>query len=110
MSLGGWTGSSQLTGIDLAVQGSIADGVTYAVAVGNNNGNACFFTPAHTPEAITVGATGTTGRPPSADVRASFSNFGGCLDVFAPGVNITSTVTQARSCRSTARASPACSP
>jgi subtilisin family serine protease len=84
MSLGG-TGSA----LNAAVANSIADGVTYAVAAGNNNGaNACSFTPASTPAAITVGATGGTSG--SSDTRASFSNIGTCLDIFAPGVAITS--------------------
>jgi subtilisin family serine protease len=80
MSLGGGADST----VDQAVRNSIADGVTYAVAAGNDSANACNFSPARTAEAITVGATGST------DSRASFSNFGTCLDIFAPGVNITS--------------------
>jgi subtilisin family serine protease len=67
-----------------AVTNSIADGVVYAIAAGNSNANACNSSPASTPNAITVGATDTN------DARASFSNFGTCLDIFAPGVNITS--------------------
>ena len=70
--------------IDDAVAGSIADGITYAVAAGNDGVDACQASPARAPDAITVGATGTD------DVRASFSNFGRCVDVFAPGVDITS--------------------
>jgi len=80
MSLGGGID----TALDNAVTSSIADGVTYAVAAGNDNANACNFSPARAPNAITVGATGMN------DARASFSNFGTCLDIFAPGVNITS--------------------
>jgi subtilisin family serine protease len=80
MSLGG--GAS--TALDQAVQRSITAGVTYAIAAGNSNVNACTTSPARTPEAITVGATDIN------DNRASFSNFGTCLDIFAPGVNITS--------------------
>jgi subtilisin family serine protease len=80
MSLGGGID----TALDNAVTNSIADGVTYAIAAGNSNANACNFSPARAPNAITVGATDMT------DVRASFSNFGTCLDIFAPGVNITS--------------------
>jgi subtilisin family serine protease len=80
MSLGG--GAS--TALDQAVQRSIVAGVTYALAAGNSNVNACTTSPARTPEAITVGATDIN------DNRASFSNFGTCLDIFAPGVNITS--------------------
>jgi len=80
MSLGG--GAS--TALDQAVSNSIADGVTYALAAGNSNANACNSSPARTPNAITVGAT------TSSDARASYSNYGTCLDVFAPGSNITS--------------------
>jgi subtilisin family serine protease len=80
MSLGG--GFDQAT--NDAVTRSIADGVVYAISAGNSNANACNFSPASTPNAITVGATDIT------DTRASFSNKGRCLDIFAPGVNITS--------------------
>jgi subtilisin family serine protease len=80
MSLGG---GPDVT-LDSAVQRSIASGVTYGIAAGNSNANACDFSPARVPEAITVGATDIS------DNRASFSNFGTCLDIFAPGVNITS--------------------
>ena len=66
------------------MQASIASGVTYAVAAGNASADACDESPARTPEAITVGATTST------DARASFSNFGTCVDIFAPGEAITS--------------------
>jgi subtilisin family serine protease len=80
MSLGG--GYSQA--VNDAVTASISEGVTYALAAGNDGGNACNTSPASTPGALTVGATDST------DARAYFSNYGACLDVFAPGVNITS--------------------
>jgi len=80
MSLGG----SASTALDNAVRNSIADGVVYAIAAGNSNANACNFSPARTAEAITVGATTST------DARASYSNKGRCLDLFAPGSSITS--------------------
>jgi subtilisin family serine protease len=80
MSLGGSAGAT----LDNAVKRSIASGVTYAVAGGNDSANACGKSPARLPEAITVGATDSN------DTRASFSNFGNCLDIFAPGVNILS--------------------
>lgn len=80
MSLGG----SASTALDTAVKNSIADGVTYAIAAGNNNKRACNYSPARVPEAITVGATTNT------DARASYSNYGTCLDIFAPGSSITS--------------------
>jgi subtilisin family serine protease len=80
MSLGG----SVSAALDAAVNNSINAGVTYAIAAGNDNQNACNASPARTPAAITVGATTST------DARASFSNLGTCLDVFAPGQAITS--------------------
>jgi subtilisin family serine protease len=80
MSLGG--GAS--TALDEAVNRSIAAGVTYAIAAGNSNANACNSSPARVGAALTVGAT------TSSDARSSFSNFGTCLDIFAPGSSITS--------------------
>ena len=80
MSLGGGVS----TALDNAVANSIASGVTYAVAAGNSNANACNSSPARVAAAITVGATTST------DARASFSNYGTCLDIFAPGSSITS--------------------
>jgi subtilisin family serine protease len=70
--------------VDDAVRGSINDGITYAIAAGNSNDDACNYTPARVSQAITVGATTTS------DARASYSNFGSCLDIFAPGSGITS--------------------
>ena len=80
MSLGG--GAS--TALDNAVANSIASGVTYALAAGNSSANACSTSPARVASAITVGAT------TSSDARASYSNYGTCLDIFAPGSSITS--------------------
>jgi subtilisin family serine protease len=85
MSLGG--GGD--TAIDNAVTSAVSSGVTFAVAAGNGNSlgiaqNACNYSPARVPTAITVGATDST------DTKASFSNYGTCVDIFAPGVSITS--------------------
>uniref|UniRef100_UPI003467EDD9 Extracellular serine proteinase n=1 Tax=Thermus sp. (strain Rt41A) TaxID=32063 RepID=UPI003467EDD9 len=80
MSLGG--GAS--TALDTAVMNAINAGVTVVVAAGNDNRDACFYSPARVTAAITVGATTST------DYRASFSNYGRCLDLFAPGQSITS--------------------
>ncbi|SCF30686.1 Peptidase inhibitor I9 [Micromonospora viridifaciens] len=80
MSLGGGVSSS----LDSAVANSISSGVTYAIAAGNSSANACNYSPARVASAITVGATTST------DARASYSNYGSCLDIFAPGSSITS--------------------
>jgi subtilisin family serine protease len=80
MSLGG----SASPALDLAVCRSIAAGVTFAVAAGNENRDACGSSPARVVQAATVGAS-TNG-----DTRASFSNLGTCVDLFAPGQDITS--------------------
>ncbi|HEX6149472.1 S8 family serine peptidase [Nocardioides sp.] len=80
MSLGGGVS----TALDNAVNNSIADGVTYAVAAGNESTNACNGSPSRVGAALTVGSTTST------DARSSFSNYGSCLDLFAPGSSITS--------------------
>lgn len=83
MSLGG----AANTTIDTAVNNLINAGVTVVVAAGNSNQNACNFSPARVANAITVGSTGPSTTP---DTRSSFSNFGSCVDIFAPGSSITS--------------------
>jgi subtilisin family serine protease len=80
MSLGGGADRA----LDDAVRRSVAAGVVYALAAGNDNRDACNTSPSRTAEGITVGAT------TNSDARASFSNYGGCVDIFAPGHNITS--------------------
>jgi aqualysin 1 len=80
MSLGGGANIA----LDQAVRNSIADGVSYAVAAGNANFNACAFSPARVGEAMTSAASTITDR------KASFSNWGSCTDWFAPGQDITS--------------------
>ena len=80
MSLGG---GAQPT-LDQAVTNSVKAGITYAIAAGNSNLDACTVSPARTPTAMTVAASD------NADRRASFSNLGTCVDLFAPGVGITS--------------------
>ena len=73
-------------GLNPAIANATAAGVTFAVAAGNdNNLDACTVFPASSAEAITVGATASN------DVKASFSNIGTCVDIFAPGVSILST-------------------
>ncbi|MFL5606421.1 MAG: S8 family peptidase [Gemmatimonadaceae bacterium] len=85
MSLNAGTSSS----LDAAVKRSIASGMTYVIAAGNGNTSgvaqdACKTSPARVGEAITVGATDSN------DAKASWSNYGNCVDFFAPGLNITS--------------------
>ncbi|GAA3883048.1 hypothetical protein GCM10022243_54580 [Saccharothrix violaceirubra] len=83
MSLGAVAGT-QTEPIEQAVRASIASGVTYAVASGNANTDACQFSPARVAEALTVNASTVT------DQRAVFSNYGRCTDLFAPGEAIKS--------------------
>ncbi len=80
MSLGGAPSQA----LDQAVKNSIASGVTYVVAALNDNQDACNVSPARAPNTITVGATGNT------DARAPYSNWGTCVNIFAPGTRITS--------------------
>lgn len=79
MSLGG--GNSDA--LDRAVRGAIENGVTFVVAAGNDDADACNGSPNRVAEAVTVGSTDRN------DQRSSFSNHGSCLDLFAPGSNIT---------------------
>ena len=80
MSLGGGKSAA----LEQAVANSIADGITYAVAAGNETEDACTGSPSGLAAAITVGSTTST------DARSSFSDFGPCVDFFAPGSSITS--------------------
>ncbi|WP_406725686.1 S8 family peptidase [Streptomyces sp. GD-15H] len=80
MSLGGGADSV----LDAAVRNAVASGVTFVVAAGNESTDASTKSPARVAEAITVGAT------TSSDARASYSNYGSILDLFAPGSSITS--------------------
>ncbi len=80
MSLGG----SDSSALDSAVVRAINAGVTMAVAAGNDNATACSGSPNKVPAALTVGSSTST------DARSDFSNYGSCVDIFAPGSNITS--------------------
>jgi subtilisin family serine protease len=80
MSLGGGADDA----LDAAVKASVDAGITYAVAAGNESADACGGSPAKEPSAITVGATDDQ------DQKASFSNWGKCVDLFAPGVDVES--------------------
>lgn len=81
LSLGG----TPSTILDTAVQAAVDDGIVVVVAAGNDNTDACTQSPARATAAITIGATDQS------DTRASFSNYGSCVDLFAPGVDIPST-------------------
>ena len=100
MSLGGGISST----IDIAVANAISKGIVMVVAAGNSAADACNSSPARVPEAITVGAT------TRADAGATFSNFGTCVDIYAPGVDITSawhsSTTATRTISGTSMASP----
>jgi len=100
LSLGG----TNSTALDTAVRNAINAGVTMVVAAGNDNVNACNGSPNRVAEALTVGATTREDR------RSSFSNYGACVDLFAPGSDITSawyqSDTQTASLNGTSMAAP----
>jgi len=81
MSLGGGKSPS----LDMAVNAAVQAGLNFAVAAGNDNADACNYSPASAELAVTVGASDIS------DQRAYFSNYGKCTDIFGPGVNILST-------------------
>lgn len=100
MSLGG----SYSASLNNAVAAAVRSGIPFIVAAGNSNANAANFSPASTPSAITVGATDRT------DARASYSNFGSYLDIFAPGSSITSAWIGSNSARNTISGTSMASP
>jgi len=101
MSLGGM-GTQQA--MKDAVDAAVNSGVTVVVAGGNSNSDACRFSPAFVPSAITVGSTTST------DARSSFSNYGSCTDIWAPGSSVLSaghtSDTSSRSLSGTSMACP----
>jgi cerevisin len=100
MSLGG--GSSKT--LDLAVNAAVDAGLHFAVAAGNDNQDACNYSPAASEKAVTVGASSL------ADARAYFSNHGKCVDIFAPGLNILSTWTGSKEATNTISGTSMASP
>lgn len=100
MSLGGGFNTS----LNAAVSNLTSQGIVVVVAAGNENQAACNVSPASAPSAVTVAASDQS------DQRASFSNFGSCVDLFAPGVGVTSAAynsdTGSRTLSGTSMASP----
>ncbi|MEU9509356.1 S8 family serine peptidase [Micromonospora sp. NPDC048170] len=96
--------TSPTVALNTAVTNAVADGITVTVPAGNSNVSACTVSPASVPTALTVGATLTN------DNRASWSNFGPCLDIFAPGERITSawwnSITATQTISGTSHAAP----
>ncbi|WP_369216526.1 S8 family peptidase [Streptomyces flavofungini] len=86
MSIGG--GKTQ--SVNDAVAASISSGVTWVVAAGNNNADSCSYSPSSTPSAITVGATNSRDARATGWSNGQGSNYGSCLDIFAPGDSIVS--------------------
>lgn len=78
------TAAGSSPAVETGIANSIAAGVTYTIAAGNQASDACGYTPARVPNALTIGATSDS------DARAPYSNYGSCLDLFAPGHAITS--------------------
>ncbi|MEU1870653.1 S8 family peptidase [Streptomyces sp. NPDC019793] len=87
MSIGGGRTQS----VNDAVGASVASGVTWVVAAGNNNADACSYSPSSTPAAVTVGATDSRDARATGWSNGQGSNYGSCLDIFAPGDDIVST-------------------
>jgi len=107
MSLGGGLSPA----LDNAVKAAVTAGVTFVVAAGNSNADACNFSPANAPLAVTVGATTVASSGVNEiDARSTFSNYGKCVDIFAPGELITSawigSNTATRTISGTSMASP----
>jgi len=100
MSLGGGAAAT----LDAAVVAAVDKGVHLAVAAGNDNANACNYSPARADKVVCVGSTD------NADRKSSFSNFGNCVEIHAPGTSITSSwiggTTAERTISGTSMASP----
>jgi len=95
MSLGGGNSPTMVA----SVEASVRAGVCHVVAAGNSNADACNFSPANAPSAISTGATNIEGVGPNEenlDVRVYFSNYGRCTHIYAPGTNVRSAWIPAR--------------
>jgi subtilisin family serine protease len=99
MSIGGGADGT----MDKAIANAVAKGITFVVAAGNSGANACDYSPSRATAAITVGAT-------SGDSRAGYSNYGSCVDIFAPGTSITSTWSSGNSATATISGTSMASP
>lgn len=106
MSVGGGKNQS----VNDAVAASVSSGITWVVAAGNNNADSCRYSPSSTPSAVTVGATDSRDARATGWNNGQGSNYGSCLDLFAPGDSIVSTShsgdTASRSDSGTSMASP----
>ena len=87
-----------------AIAAAVADGIVFVAAAGNSNSDACAYSPGAAPAALTVGSTDSN------DARSKFSNYGACVDIFAPGNPVTSawstSPTATRSLSGTSQAAP----
>lgn len=100
MSLGG----GKSPALDMAVNAAVNAGIHFAVAAGNDNADACNYSPASAEKAVTVGASTLS------DSRAYFSNYGKCVDIFGPGLNILSTYIGSKSATATLSGTSMASP
>merc|ERR1712084_82754 len=82
--MGSLGGSGVNAGMRTAVDAAVSAGVVVVVAAGNHYSDACNFSPAYVPNAVTVGSTDSN------DARSYFSNYGSCVDIWAPGSNVLS--------------------
>merc|ERR1712176_333504 len=82
--MGSLGGNGVVAAMGDAVDAAVGAGVVVVVAAGNSNSDACNFSPAYVPNAVTVGSTTST------DTRSSFSNYGTCVDIWGPGSSVVS--------------------
>jgi aqualysin 1 len=97
-------GSGGSSAFDTAVRNSVAAGITHVVAAGNNSSDACNYSPSRVSEALTIGSSTST------DARSNFSNYGACVDLFAPGSSVKSAWIGSNSATSTISGTSMASP